>query len=247
MDKKKSSPDWIIKEKHIENAGTQAQKETIIYEIKHEKFNLWGLLNSSFFLWLLTSVIIAGATKWYQNKSEEIHLEQKVKAIDLEIESRLSQFLTAAKPLIKFQNDTTYSIGSDSCQKIFTQLWNELKTPPDKNKYIFTIHSEYKDASVISLMALLSGTLSELGYDVNEAKENGVLNWKDFETKSLEGEINALKASMRILMSNSVISTETGNQINVMQVFEYFFSMPSLKRWQWTYPYVDCGYKHPFC
>jgi hypothetical protein len=62
---------------------------------------LWVLLNSSFALWFLSSVVLAGLTAWFANyqsrRNEQTRKAETVQRLDTEIGNRMSQALAGLR------------------------------------------------------------------------------------------------------------------------------------------------------
>jgi hypothetical protein len=208
---------------------------------------LWKLLNSGFFLWILTSVILGGATQLYQVHKAKTDLENNIKDADFEIESRLSQFLTSAEPLIMKTSDSTYRFRNDFSKIEFIRLWTELKQPPLLNKHIFTTYADFQKISLTSVMMLLAKNLKTLGHDINEAKENNFENWKSFETKDVKKEIQKIDTAVKVILTTQLEFTKSDEEVELKSIMKVFYNDVILQRWQWSWPYVDCSDKNPFC
>jgi hypothetical protein len=208
---------------------------------------LWRILNSGIFITLLTSAITSGVVKFFQDRHDRQEMERTIKQADLEIEGRISQFLTGIEPLVTHVSDSTYVFKNDSALVIFNQMWQELKQPPGLNKHIFAVNNEFQQISTPSVMAILANNLLRLGHDVNEAKEIGFANYKDFNTEDVDKERKAIKTALEMLLTNHELPPGQLRGKALQDRLHLLFDHILLGRWTFSWPYVDCRPGKPFC
>ena len=213
------------------------------------KNSILTFLNSALGIFLLSTIVIPVSIFTY-NKISQKHTEkreaiEKIKKLDFEIEGRLSQFLVNMEYLVEFSDDTTYDFSSDSTRQIFNQLWRELKTPPERNQYIYSVHSEFVSVSLTSLIMELSNVLAESQLDVNRALVYEYDNHEDFQVKDLSAQIEEIKNAGQFIITNEIYIYE--KQPSAKMILDRVFRELIIQRWSWTFPYVDCGSRSPFC
>lgn len=108
-----------------------------------------AFLNTSFGMWLLSSVVLAGVVAGYTHVAERARRAEerrtRVEKLDFEIEWRLSQFIGFAEQVSKQQ------AGKDELK----QRWLLAKGPPSALKGLVCIHPEFADRNLVSLMVEL--------------------------------------------------------------------------------------------
>src|SRR4051794_39520591 len=72
---------------------------------KDKSNSIWTFLNSGLGLWFLSTIVIGFFTylfnEYKEDKKTTTVQEEKIKQLDLEIESRISQFWVHLEPIIK--------------------------------------------------------------------------------------------------------------------------------------------------
>jgi hypothetical protein len=127
---------------------------------------IWNFFNSSFGIWLLSSVLLSGAVylyqTWQDNKHQREITIQRVEQLNLEIAGRLSQFGTWARAnLLQVDSKGHYqfSAGVDKAaiEKAIDGLAAAPKSPEPGNKlYLHEVFTEYQKRNLISLYVELN-------------------------------------------------------------------------------------------
>jgi hypothetical protein len=127
---------------------------------------IWNFVNSSFGIWLLSSVLLSGAVYLYQTWQDDRHQReittQRVEQLSLEIAGRLSQFGTWARANL-LQGDGKghyqFSAGVDKAaiEKAIDDLAAAPKSPEPGNKlYLHEVFTEFQKRNLISLYVELN-------------------------------------------------------------------------------------------
>jgi len=140
------------------------QKEEI-----NNKSRLWKFLNSSFGIWLLTSVVVSGLGTLYttyqdQRKSEEIKsAEQReqsrirqtsIERLDLEIAFRFSQYISALSQIYDFQNDGRF--GKLASGDLYSFMGTPEAVSRERWLYINPLYDDNKDKTTTGIVAEIS-------------------------------------------------------------------------------------------
>jgi hypothetical protein len=123
----------------------------------------WSLLNTSFALWFLSSVVLASLTATYTalqaSKTEEARKAQLAARLDTEIGNRLSEALVALhNDEIDMTKGASYAprwIYANVVQYLDNFFIHDLKNPVD-----FSVYPEYRNRSFRSLILELETNLN---------------------------------------------------------------------------------------
>lgn len=121
---------------------------------KSPQDNLWSILNSSFAVWFLSSVVLAGITaafaKYQKSHSARAQKSDIQRRLQTEISSRIAEGLIAMRLEIKrIDNGQTYW-ASDMYREAAFYLDNEVR---DNTKVLdFSIYPEYRFRKLRSLL-----------------------------------------------------------------------------------------------
>lgn len=119
---------------------------------------LWSLLNSSFALWFLSSVVLAGLTaaftSYQRQNSERLRRSEVERRLNTEISSRISDDLLALrleqKRIENGQADSVSSVYSFACDYLNNRYAYGTKS------YDFSVYPEYEQRRFRSLLFELS-------------------------------------------------------------------------------------------
>jgi hypothetical protein len=140
--------------------------------LKKKSIGFWEFINSQFGNWILTSVVVGGLSflinyMVQSNKDEHIK-ENRIKALDMEIEGRISQFWVHLEKISIKQNDTAYfwsnSIPPDRIHDTLDVFWKAFKNAPCsecKTTIITSIIDEFDKRNIVSLMYELSSLVEK--------------------------------------------------------------------------------------
>jgi replicative superfamily II helicase len=125
---------------------------------------LWSLLNSSFVLWLLSSVVVAGITAAYtryQNSySKERERTERVRKLDSEIENRIAQAM--ARMWVDLQGAkhgaryTSVAIYTNAARYLNNDFARDATSTAD-----FSIYPEFRTRTLRSLVTELRTLVGE--------------------------------------------------------------------------------------
>ncbi len=206
---------------------------------KEQTNKIWQFFNSSFGIWFLSTIVIGLFTFFFnnyiQNQKEKAERAQKIQKLDLEIESRISQFWVHMESTTKKLNDTTFTlkegVGIDSV-RIF---WKAFKNPSCsvcENPISIAMYAEFERRSTVSLIIELSSLLDD------EPKHK-----KSDKFTSEEDTDNLRQAATFIAGDGIYYQT---NQPTIIQLWNSFRTKIINPRWTKLFPYTDCG-PFPFC
>lgn len=137
--------------------------ETKADETKSDASQLWATLNSSFVLWLLSSVVLSGLAACYanwQSRNEKIKTNRELRdKLDTEISNRIYEALSgtrsyegAIKNNVIWQPKAYYSL-------MYSFLNNHFNSVQGETHSDFSIFPEYKECSFRALVTMLYDSL----------------------------------------------------------------------------------------
>jgi hypothetical protein len=142
-------------------------------QTSHGQIQPWGLLsaiwnfaNSSFGIWLLSSVLLSGAVYLYQTWQDDKHRReittQRVEQLSLEIAGRLSQFGTWARAnLLREDSKGHYQFSSSVDKTAIEKAIGDLAAAPKlgdsgSKLYLHEVFTEFQKRNLISLYVELN-------------------------------------------------------------------------------------------
>jgi len=191
------------------------------------RLKIWQFLNSSIGLWLLSTVFIGAFTfffnEYIQMRSDEKERITRINDLDIEIESRISQFWVNMESVTSRKDDTSFvyleGVNPDTV-KIF---WEAFKHAPIYHvDMMFSVFPQFEKRNITSLLIELS-TLIDEGHGVGE---------HDIE-------------SVAIFIAGSGVHIHD-EALDMMSMWRIFKSKIILLRWSKEFAYTDCG-EIPFC
>lgn len=217
---------------------------------KSKRNSFWAFLNSGLGLWFLSTIVIGFFTylfnEYKENKKIAIEQETKIKQLDLEIESRISQFWVHLEPLIKRDErnyiDTNYLLKDNIAYDTINVLWEAFKKPPTFNpKLTATIYKDYDTRTTISLMIELATTL-EQKYGFIKNHNTGIDAEIRFSKRELSErqEIENIEGAATFIGGNGIFYSPNPS---VKEIWNSFSEKIIIHRWDKLFPYTDC----PFC
>ena len=185
---------------------------------------VWNFVNSSFGLWLLSTVALGLLTTGYTFLAKSIEESgakaERVRKMNLEVESRLSQFLVSVRGMV---NDDL-SLKEGKTVEDLQKNWNNLKKPPALTEGAVTaVYPEYESRGIVSLIVELSETVDQA------------------EADRLEGVAQA------IAVDDIISHAQSGGHMDVRAMLGAFHDEILLQRWDRKFPYTDCPKESPFC
>lgn len=182
----------------------------------------WAFLNSSLGLWLLSAVGLTGLTSAYTAIEGRVTAAQaqaqQVARLDLEIEWRLSQFLSQLRDLSAPDSRSPVRLAPDHSMDEVRAAWANLVSCPDTTCSAARssgVHPEMERRNLLSLLV-------------------------ELQKLSPEGRETIRRAAVAIATGEVV-----GNDLeSTIQSFHRLLLIP---RWRTVAPYVDCQADEPFC
>nr|WKN38232.1 hypothetical protein K4G66_05900 [Tunicatimonas sp. TK19036] len=214
---------------------------------KQDSNPFWVFLNSGLGLWFLSTIVIGLFTylfnEYKEDKRTNAEQESKIKQLDLEIESRISQFWVHIEPLIKRDErnyiDSTYSLREGVSYDTLSILWDAFKNPPSFNpKLMTTIYREYDTRTTISLMIELA-TVLEQKYGLTKNHHVGLEGEIRFSKEEFmhRQEIDNIESAAISIGGNGIFSER---HPTVKEIWIYFNGNIIVHRWDKLFPYTDC-------
>jgi hypothetical protein len=204
-----------------------------------QKNKLWLFFNSRLGIWFLSIVVIGSfvffCNGYIQNQKEEAEKEQKIQKLDLEIESRISQFWVHIESMTQHQNNKTFVLKQGISIDTLRVLWTAFKNPPCSscdNPIILATYNEFERRSTVSLIIELSSLLDAEYKHKNAGKFN------------IEGERENLRQTATFIAGDGIYSKT--NQLTIIQLWETFRTYIINPRWTELFPFTNCG-PYPFC
>ena len=218
--------------------------------INQNKF--WQFIQSGFGIWLLSSIliplIIFGFNSYNEKQKEETDRQTKIKQLDLEIESRISQFWVHLDPLVNHK-DTTLPLKDGISYDTVKVYWEAFKNPPTFDlKLMTTIYKDYESRTTISLMIELKMLLEEK-YEVNtdpivassdnpqKIISDKVKSYTE-EQKEMIGKIKKIKGAATFIGGNGIFYKS--DRPSIKDIWNSFADNIILDRWNMLFPYTDC-------
>ena len=129
------------------------------------KNKIWKFVNSSFGLWLLSTVFVGIITFVYSKLNESISIssdqKNRIIKLDQEIEGRFYQLISKQERRrdsinVDFENDFIPE------QETMKEIWFEFKASP-KGYYqgLYVVYSEFSERNIASLMIELSSLVND--------------------------------------------------------------------------------------
>lgn len=217
---------------------------------KRKSNSIWTFFNSGLGLWFLSTIVIGVFTYLFNEYKEDRKItaaqETKIRQLDLEIESRISQFWVHLDPIIKRDErnyiDSNFLLKEGVSYDTLNILWEAFKNPPSFNpKLTTTIYKEYNTRTTISLMIELA-TVLEQKYKLTKDHHTGIDAESRFSRKELaeRQEIDNIEKAATFIGGNGIFYTP---HPTVKEIWKSFAEKIIIKRWDKLFPYTDC----PFC
>lgn len=214
---------------------------------KSKPNSVWTFLNSGLGIWFLSTIVIGFFTylfnEYKENKKTATEQETKIQQIDLEIESRISQFWVHIEPLIKRDErnylDTNFSLKDNVFYDTLNTLWEAFKNPPTFNpKLTATIYKDYDTRTTISLMIELA-TVLEQKYGLTKNYNTGIDAEIRFSKKELNErqEIENIESAATFIGGNGIFYSPYPS---VKEIWKSFNEKIIINRWDKIFPYTDC-------
>ena len=215
----------------------------------NNKSGFWTFLNSGLGIWFLSTIGIGLFTYFFNDYKEtqkaSNEREVKIKQLDLEIESRISQFWVHLHPLIN-QSSPTLPLKDKISYDTVKVLWEAFKNPPSFNQKIMTmIYKDYETRTTISLMIELS-TLLQDKYKISTKNEktssdsNHPIALKAMKKQEAEiyVEIRKVEDAATFIGGNGIFYQS--NKPSIKQIWQSFTDKIINDRWDYSFPYTDC-------
>lgn len=203
---------------------------------KNNQNKLWVFINSSIFLWFLSTVAVGSITYiWtsHQNKvaanrimsqkkqDEENAKKIKIDSLQFEVEGRLSQFLVDVEPMVIKPYDANYSLLAPYTVANIRERWDQMKVPPQISHNVSNVYPEYYNRGIISLII----ELDKLQKDM-----------KISDNRDLRGVVQTIQV-------NAIFDNKVKNEFLPI----YIEFNKKILKWKTIFPYMDCNSSRPFC
>lgn len=210
------------------------------------------LINSAFGIWFLSTIVIGLFTFFFNeyniNQKESKERNTKIKQLDLEIESRISQFWVHLYPVVNHE-DTTLPLKQGVSFDTVKVFWEVFKNSPSSNpKLAYSIFKDYESRTTISLMVELSRLLKDK-YQIETEFADEVVNRdtsKPIVLRPLaKKEVNPNTQISNIEKAIVFISTDgifdyTDKPTSIKRIWENFSGNIINNRWYMLFAYTDC-------
>ena len=162
-----------------------------------KKNKLWKFVNTSFGIWLLSSVIVGLATFGYTKLTESItdsnNRKKQIAKLDQEIEGRFYQLISKQERR-KDSINITFDLPTSPEEESMKEVWFEFKASPEGYyQGLYAIYPEFSERNITSLIIELSSLLEDktesekvknIAHRIlsNELLPLGIENTNDFDT-----------------------------------------------------------------
>jgi hypothetical protein len=213
---------------------------------------VWEFINSGLGIWFLSTIVIGVFTfcfnEYNHDKKEQEDRETKIKQLDLEIESRISQFWVHLDPIVN-HSDTSLELKQGISYDTIKVFWEAFKNPPSYNTNLSsTIYKDYETRSTTSLMIELK-TLLEEKYKVNTApvqassdktQKSDFDNVKSYtkEQREMITQIEKIKGAAVFIAANGIFGKSDNPTLK--EIWHSFAENIIFDRWYMLFPYTDC-------
>ena len=215
----------------------------------NKRSTVWTFLNSGLGLWFLSTIVIGLFTYFFNEYKEKQNAtkdrEVKIKQLDLEVESRISQFWVHLDPLV-LHLDTTLPLKAGIAYDTVKVLWEAFRNPPSFNpKLTTTIYKDYETRTTISLMIELSTLLQEQ-YNIttkpdtissNPNKPTVLKPMKECEAVRYH-EIKKIEDAATFIGGNGIFYKS--EKPSIKEIWNAFSEKIITNRWDYLFPYTDC-------
>ncbi|HEX8148631.1 MAG TPA: hypothetical protein VF591_15730 [Pyrinomonadaceae bacterium] len=221
---------------------------------KGKQSGVWEFVNSSIFLWFLSTVAVGGITyAWtvHQNRvADERAAEQKraevisarrelIGRLDLEIEGRLSQFLVDVEHMVAKPYDARYSLAKPFTLEHIRRQWNVMKMPP-RYSQASAVYPEFAERGIVSLIIELDKLEQEA------RKEKGKTDAENAGAADGRGDITADRRLRRVAVDiQDDVIFDGKDKPEFLPVYSEF--KERIMKWESMFPYMDCNVTAPFC
>jgi hypothetical protein len=216
---------------------------------RDNKSVFWIFLNSGLGIWFLSTIVIGLFTYFFNEYKETQKItnerNSKIKQLDLEIESRISQFWVHFDPLVN-HSDTTLPLKVGTSYNTVKVFWEPFKNPPSFNpKLMTTIYKDYETRTTISLMIELSTLLQEKhGLSTkpekvsSDAEYSTVLEPMKKDEAEKYHEIRKIEDAAIFIGGNGIFYKS--DKPSIKEIWQSFSENIITDRWSYSFPYTDC-------
>ncbi len=210
------------------------------------KKNIWTFFNSAFGIWFLSTIVIGLFTYFFNQykeaQSDFKERESKIKHLDLEIESRISQFWVHLDKVVD-HTDSLLPLRTNISYDTIIAFWEAFKGSPASNvKLTSSLYKEFEGRSVVSLIVELGALLKEkyhINTDPIKADEghptDSILNQDQSKLCSL---IRKIEYAAVFIAADGIFfkSIHPG----IKEIWHDFNEKIIIGRWDSVFPYTDC-------
>jgi hypothetical protein len=207
-------------------------------------------VNSPLFIWFISTIVIGIFSYFFQKNDfdRKIHFqrEKSISKIDVEIESRISQFWINLKPYINNESkrisDFKFTKQLDSLK--FANYWNVFKNAPSLNlKSSSNIYPEYANRNTVSLMIEQINNLKDQQDLALDFKYSGRLFNYNKEKLTLKDSIVIEQVFKMRHVANFILSDKIFvgkfDTMKPIEVWKTFKNNIIIDRWNKDFPYTS--------
>jgi len=196
----------------------------------------WEFIKSGFGIWCLSTIIIPiflfCFNNYRQHQKEQFEKLEKINQLDLEIESRISQFWVHLSTNVNLKDTVNYSFKQGISPDTINVFWNAFKNPPSFNpKLMTTIYKEYDSRTTVSLIIELSTFLEQ-------TTKRKTIIYKRKENAEKNGDIDDIKYAAAFIAGDGIY--DYPNPPSVKEIWKLFSKNIIIGRWYILFPYTDC-------
>lgn len=190
--------------------------------------------NSALGIWFLSTIVIGLFTyyynRWEINRKEHSLREQTIRQLDLEIESRMSQFWVNLEPVFRKEGDTAYTFKFGFKKDTILSIWKAFKDAPSLNPRVMSpMFKEYDTRNTVSLIIELADLLEDGPVKKNKTEPGN--------------DIDSIRRAAAFIAGNGpVFDTHYPEliELNPSKIWRSFNDNIIIRRWDKLFPYTDC-------
>jgi hypothetical protein len=221
-------------------------------ESQKRKFSFLSFLNSALGIWILSTIIIGLFTYFFNDyittRKENKEREDKIRQLDTEIESRISQFWVNIYPLVDIKV-TSLPLKKGISFDTVKVCWQAFKNSPSVNKKLtYSIYSEYESRTTVSLMVELKKLLAEK-YEIESESAEDIVNrdtaksiiLKPIPKKKIKPytQIQAIERAILNIGTDGIFE-DIDKPTPIKDIWDNFSKYIINDRWNHFFPFTDC-------
>ncbi|WP_298426960.1 hypothetical protein [uncultured Kordia sp.] len=181
------------------------------------KEKLWRFVNTSFGIWLLSSVMVGFFTFSYAKLSESIssrkNKKKQILMLDQEIEGRIYQLISKQERRRDSIDVSDEVIEQSSRNRITKDVWFDFKATPVGNyEGLYNMYPEFSERNIVSLMVELISLIDD------------------------DDEVEKIKKVIYKIISDKILPLNVRNEKDYEDFISKVNSELRLERWQKFWP-----------